>query len=165
MRATSMFGVLGAAPFGEVPLRSSIKLSSIKPSSSAAHGATRTFNSQSNRTLLPGKTPFSILEATPFLGAQGPAVEPVRLMGAPVYGQRSNPNMGQKAGVTCEKTPEGGAVCSDGTYQSPTCGDPQMIAGAAPAGSTEKAAAGGSLVMPVAVGAGLLGIAAYIFLR
>jgi hypothetical protein len=162
-----MFGVLGAAPFGEVPLRSSIKLSSIKPSSSAAHGATRTFNSQSNRTLLPGKMLFPILEATPFLGAQGPAVEPVRLMGAPVYGQRSNPflNLGQKAGVTCEQTPDGGAVCSDGTYQSPTCGDPQKIASAVPAGSTEKAVAGGSSsFVPVAVGVGILGLAAYFFL-
>lgn len=161
MRATSMFGVLGTAPFGEVPLRSSIK-----PSSFAAPGATRDFNSQSNRILLSGKTMFPVLEATPFLGAQGPAVEPVRLMGAPVYGQRSKLNMGQKQGVTCEQTPEGGAVCSDGTYQSPTCGDQQAIAGAAPAGSTEKSAAvGASSFAPVAIGVGVLGLAAYLFLR
>jgi len=153
-----MFGVLGIAPYGDVLFRQSIQ-----PSSSALSGA-MTSPFEENRTLLSGKAKFPLLEATPLLGAQSPAVEPVRLLGVPAYGQGSN--LGQKAGVVCEKTPEGGAVCSDGTYQSPTCGDPQVIASAAPAGSTEKAAASGTAsLMPLAVGAGILGIAAYFFLR
>lgn len=154
-----MFGVLGIAPYGDVLFRQSIQ-----PSSSALSGAT-THPFEENRILLSGKVTFPLLEATPLLGAQGPAVEPVRLMGVPAYGRGSN--LGQKAGVVCEKTSEGGAVCSDGTYQSPTCGNPQAIANAAPAGSTEMAAASGAAapLVPLAVGAGILGIAAFFLLR
>jgi len=37
----------------------------------------------------------------------------------PAYTAHRCPYLGQ--GVTCEKTPEGGTVCSDGTYHPPGC--------------------------------------------
>jgi hypothetical protein len=75
--------------------------------------------------------------------------------------------MGQKDPI-CEQTPDGGAVCSDGTYQTPSCGDPQVIAKAASTGSVEAPAASvtaSPYVVPVAIGVGVLAAAAFFFLR
>jgi hypothetical protein len=55
--------------------------------------------------------------------------------------------MGQ--GTTCETTPEGGTLCSDGTYHPPGC--PTL-----PPVRAEDAKS--SLTVPLLVGAGALGI-------
>lgn len=174
MKAFDRFGVLSV--MGDA--RES-QLHSIKPSSAAAQiGVAETFNpndgaasasagAHRNRALLSGVAQFPFPKAAPVFGARGPGVGPVRLPGAPAYGHRSSfLHLGQteKTPVTCEKTPDGGAVCSDGTFQSPSCGDPQLIAGAAPTGSTNAASTSSPLI-PLAIGAGVLGAVAYFFLR
>lgn len=195
MKAFDRFGVLSVMGGARDP-----QLHSIKPSSAAAQiGAAETFNPNDgvafasagvhrNRALFPGVAQFPSQKAAPFLGARGPGVGPVRLPGAPAYGQRSSfLNLGQtsfglgqasfglgqasfglgqaiKPPVTCEKTPDGGAVCSDGTFHAPSCGDPQLIANAASTGST-NADTKSSLFVPLAAGTGVLGLLAYFFLR
>lgn len=60
--------------------------------------------------------------------------------------------MGQ--GVTCENTPEGGTVCSDGTYHPPGC--PTL-----PPVRAEEASSG--IATPVLIATGAAGILAAIF--
>lgn len=55
--------------------------------------------------------------------------------------------MGQ--GTTCEKTPEGGTLCSDGTYHPPGC--PTL-----PPVRAEEASSGAAV--PILIGAGVLGV-------
>lgn len=61
--------------------------------------------------------------------------------------------MGQ--GTTCEKTPEGGTLCSDGTYHPPGC--PTL-----PPVRADEAPSGGAAV-PILIGVGGLGILTAIF--
>ena len=60
--------------------------------------------------------------------------------------------MGQ--GTTCEKTPEGGTLCSDGTYHPPGC--PTL-----PPVKAEDAQS--PATVPILVGVGVLGVAAAVF--
>jgi hypothetical protein len=60
--------------------------------------------------------------------------------------------MGQ--GTTCETTPEGGTLCSDGTYHPPGCPTQPPV-------RAEEASSGAAV--PLLVGAGVLGVVAAIF--
>lgn len=60
--------------------------------------------------------------------------------------------MGQ--GTTCETTPEGGTLCSDGTYHPPGC--PTL-----PPVKAEEASSGATV--PILIGAGILGVVTAVF--
>lgn len=64
-------------------------------------------------------------------------------------------------GQTCEATPDGGAVCSDGTVHAPGCpGTAAALANAAPSGGEKSSA------IPVVLGVAGAGLAAwYLFFR
>lgn len=58
--------------------------------------------------------------------------------------------------VSCEQTPDGGAVCSDGTFKAPGCpGTDQFVAGAAATGGSR------SSVVPAVAVLGAAGVLSY----
>jgi hypothetical protein len=78
----------------------------------------------------------------------------VRMSGAFPYREAEHRCAYMGQGTTCETTPEGGTLCSDGTYHPPGC--PNL-----PPVRAEEASSGSAV--PILIGAGILGVVTAVF--